>query len=103
MTTLAIGATGEVELTLRGVEENRVLATMRHWPYWQRVDLERDPANAGSCLAVTLFTDRIYESTLREILRRSFGMTFPETGGSCALAPEPPPAPRGRRRSQAHR
>ena len=94
MTTLSIAETGELHLTLRGAEENRILATVRRWPYWQRVDIERDPANAERCLAVTLIADRAYESIVREILRRSFGMTFPEEGGSSDIGPEP--APRSR-------
>jgi hypothetical protein len=103
MTTLAIAETGELHLILRGAEENRILATVRRWPYWQRVDIERDPANAERCLAVTLIADRVYESTVREILRRSFGMTFPEEGGSCDIGPEPAPSPRWRGRSSAPR
>jgi hypothetical protein len=98
MTTLSIAETGEISLTLRGAAENRILATVRRWPYWQRVAIERDPANAECCLAVTLITDRIYESTVREILSRSFGMTFPATGGSREIGPEPPASPRRRGR-----
>jgi hypothetical protein len=101
MTILSFSMTGEVKLTLRGVKENRVLAVMRRWPHWQGVDIEHDPANAASCLAVTLITDRVYEATLREILRRSFGLTFPEAGGSCEIALELPPTPRRRGRSLA--
>jgi hypothetical protein len=89
VTTLSIVETGELRLTLRGAAENRILAAMRRWPYWLRVDIERDPANAERCLAVTLIADRAYESTVREILNRSFGMTFPEAGGSCEIGPEP--------------
>ena len=100
MATLTIAETGELHLTLRGAEENRILATVRRWPYWQRVDIERDPANAKRCLAVTLIADRGYESTLRDILRRSFGMTFPEAGGTRDISPEPLPTPsRGGRSS----
>ena len=103
MTTLSIAETGELHLTLRGAEENRILATIRRWPYWQRVDIERDPANAERCLAVTLIADRAYESTVREILKRSFGMTFPEAGGSCDIGPEPPPSSRWRGRLSSQR
>ena len=94
MATLSLAESGELRLTLRGTEENRILATVRRWPYWQRVAIERDPANANRCLAVTLIADRAYESTVREILRRSFGMTFPEAGGSCDIGPEPLPLSR---------
>jgi len=98
MTTLSISDSGEVCLTLRGAAEDRILKTVRHWPYWRRVDIERDPINAERCLSVTLVTDQIYESTVREILKRSFSMTFPTTGGSSEMAPEPPASPRRRGR-----
>jgi len=103
MTILSIAESGELHLTLRGAEENRVLATMRRWPYWLRVDIERDPANAKRCLAVTLIADRAHESIVREILHRSFGMTFPETGGSRDIGPEPLPSPRRGGRSSPQR
>jgi len=98
MTTLSLAETGELALTLRGAAENRILTTMRRWPYWQRVDIERDPTNNAICLAVTLVADRAYDSTVREILKRSFGMTFPEAGGSREIGPEPAAKPRRRGR-----
>lgn len=87
MSMLFTSPSDELCLTLRGLEEDRVLATVRRWPHWRRVDIERDPANAERCLAVTLVTDPMFESTMREILKRSFGMTFPDEGGSCEIAP----------------
>src|SRR5689334_12333500 len=90
MTTLSISDSGELCLTLRGAAENRILATVRRWPYWRRADVERDPVNDAICISVTLVTDQTYEATVREILKRSFGMTFPATGGSSEIAPEPP-------------
>jgi hypothetical protein len=96
MTILYTSGSGELCLTLRGAAENRILTTLRRWPHWSRVDIERDPLDAENCLSVTLITDQEYESTLREILKRSFGMTFPLTGGSSELSPEPPPKPRRR-------
>jgi hypothetical protein len=98
MTTLSISESGEISLTLRGAAENRILATMRRWPHWRRVALERDPVNAQQYLAVTLIADQAHESTVRDILQRSFGLTFPETGGSCELPLEPPPPLRRRGR-----
>ncbi|MFL5805402.1 MAG: hypothetical protein ACJ8CR_27140 [Roseiflexaceae bacterium] len=98
MTTLSLAEAGELHLTLRGAEENRILTTVRRWPYWQRVDIERDPANAERCLSVTLVADRVHESTVRMILSRSFGLTFPDTGGSREIGPEPPASPRRRGR-----
>jgi len=98
MITLFVSAAGELCLTLRGADENRILTTLRRLPYWQRADIERDPDDPERCLAVTLIADRVYESTVREILSRSFGMTFPEAGGSREIGPEPPARPRRRGR-----
>lgn len=97
MCTLHVGTSGEVHLTLRGEEENRILATVRHWPHWRRVDIEHD-TDTKRCIAVTLVTDQAYEPTVREILKRSFRMTFPPTGGSMELEVEP--ETRSRRRSR---
>jgi len=81
---------------LRGEAENRILATVRHWPYWLRADVERDPDDAARCLSVTLIADQIYESVVRDILKRSFGMIFPDSGGDVEMPPEPPVRPRKR-------
>lgn len=84
MASLFINPQGEMCLTLRGAAEDRVLTTLRGWPHWSRADLERDPENPNRCNAVTLITARVHETTIREILRRSFGMIFPSEGGNCA-------------------
>lgn len=100
LTTLSTSQTGELCLTLRGEAENRILTTLRRWPHWQRVTIERDPENADRCLAVTLVAEAAFESTIREILKRSFNLTFPEDGGTSELAaeaPAPARAARGRR------
>jgi hypothetical protein len=100
MTTLSTNAAGELSLTLRGEAENRILMTLRRWPHWQRVDLDRDPTDGKRYLAVTLFTDAMYESTIREILKRSFNLTFPAIGGTSELVieePAPSHKPRARR------
>ena len=103
MATLSLAESGELHLTLRGTDENRILATVRRWPYWQRVDIERDPADAERCLAITLIADRAYEPIVREILRRSFGMTFLKEGGICDIGSEPLPRPRWPGRSSSRR
>lgn len=96
MTTLATSASGEIRLTLRGETENRILATLRRWPYWLRVDVERDPGDATRCLSVTLVADQIHETTVRDILKRGFGITFPAAGGDVDVPPAPPVRPRRR-------
>jgi hypothetical protein len=93
MTTLDMSIPGELRLILRGEQENTILSTLRRWPHWLRAEVEHDPVDKAQCLAVTLITDRNQESTLREILRRSFGMTFPPEGGDFAMKPAPPPKP----------
>lgn len=94
MTILSIQASGEIWLTLRGETENRILTTVRRWPHWQRVDVERDPNDSARCLAVTLVADQIHEATVRDILKRGFGITFPAAGGEVELPPAPPVQPR---------
>ncbi len=101
MATLLHAESGELRLTLRGTEENRILATVRRWSYWQGVDIERDPADAERCLAVTLIADRVHEAVVRDILRRSFGMTFLEEGGICDIGPAPLPKSRWPGRSSS--
>jgi len=96
MTTLDLSTPGELRLILRGEAENVILTTLRRWPHWLRAEVEHDPVNAAQCLAVTLITDRNQEATLREILRRSFGMTFPSEGGDLTMLPAPPPKPQRR-------
>jgi hypothetical protein len=87
-----------LSLTLRGADEDRILTTIRRWPHWSTVAVERDPADRAQCLSVTLTTNRVYETTLREILRRSFGLNFPPDGGESVAAPAPPAREHKRRR-----
>jgi hypothetical protein len=98
MTTLYLSESGEIHLTLNGAAENRILTTLRRWPHWRRITIERDPMNPAQCVALTLIASQEYEATLREILQRSFNMTFPAVGGSETLLPEQQPPPRRRRR-----
>lgn len=102
MTTLDLRMPGELRLVLRGATENAILNTLRSWSYWIRVELEPDPADATQYLSVTLITGRNQETTIRDVLRRSFGMTFPPEGGDCVLKAVAAPAP-GRRGSSTRR
>lgn len=88
MTTLDVSVPGELRLVLRGAAENAILETLRHWPYWLRVEVERDPADQAQCRSITLITGRNQEATIREVLRRSFRMTFPPEGGDRPLVVE---------------
>ncbi|MBX0329048.1 hypothetical protein K2Z83_15320 [Oscillochloris sp. ZM17-4] len=96
MTTLDLSVPDELRLVLRGADEDAILTTLRRWPHWLRAEVGHDPDNAAQVLTVTLITDRDQEATLREILRRSFGMTFPPEGGDVAMLPAPPPKPQRR-------
>jgi phage-related baseplate assembly protein len=96
MATLDLNTQGELRLILRGASEDTILTTLRRWPHWLRAELEHDPVDAAQVLAVTLITDRAQEATIREILRRSFGMAFPPEGGDLAMRPAPPPKPQRR-------
>jgi len=93
MTTLDLSIPGELRLTLRGAEENVILTTLRRWPNWLRAEVERDPMDPTQCMAVTLVADRYQETTIREILQRSFGMRFPTEGGDQTIKVDPRPAP----------
>jgi hypothetical protein len=99
MATLGMLGSDSLSLTLRGATEDIVLATVRRWPHWDQAVVERDPANTGQCLAVTLITQRLYEPTLRAILQRGFGLTFGVDGGDCdvVIPPVEPKSRRGRR------
>jgi hypothetical protein len=96
MTTLDMSSPGELRLVLRGAAENAILNTLRHWPHWRGVEIERDPADQAKYVSVTLITGCNQEATIREILWRSFRMTFPPEGGDRAMTAEE--APRAARR-----
>ncbi len=89
MAILDKSAPGELRLILSGVAENAILTTLRRWPHWRHAELERDPTDANQCLSITLVTGHEQEATLREILRRGFGLIFPAEGGSRVMAPVP--------------
>lgn len=98
MTTLDLSNPDELRLVLRGAAENAILETLRRWPHWLRVEVERDPADPALYVGVTLVASRDQEPTIREILRRSFAMNFPVEGGSCTLGIPSAPDPKLRRR-----
>lgn len=89
MTTLDLSTPGELRLILRGAAEDAILSSLRRWPHWLRAEVERDPADGTQCIAVILIADRTQESTIREILRRGFGLIFPSEGGDTTLKPVP--------------
>jgi hypothetical protein len=96
MTTLDLSSPDELRLVLSGAAENAILKTLRRWPNWLRAEVERDPADTDICVSVTLVASRTQEATIREILRRSFGLIFPPEGGTRALPIPPVHEPRRR-------
>lgn len=96
MATMFTNEEGELCVKLRGAAEDRILTTLRGWPYWLRADVERDPVDPMRCTAVTLITLPNHESTIREILKRGFGLIFPANGGSQELTHKPTPVHRSR-------
>jgi hypothetical protein len=96
MTILDTSVAGEVRLTLCGAAENRILTTVRRWPHWRLGSVVRDPLDGQQYQSVTLIADRAHEATVRDILKRGFGLIFPPEGGSIVLDPEPPAPPRRR-------
>lgn len=100
MALLSVSTGGELCLQLAGVAENAVLDSLRRWPHWQRVAVERSPADEAVCLSVTLATDPANEPALRNILKHGFGMTFPVGGGQSEgmIRSEPTVSRRGKQR-----
>jgi hypothetical protein len=99
MAILDLRNSGELRLVLRGADENVILNTLRNWPHWLRVEVERDPADSDRYRSVTLITGRNQEETIREVLRRGFRMRFPPEGGEQTLNANPAVAQAGSRRS----
>lgn len=95
MATLDMSSPDELRLVLSGAGEEAILATLRRWPHWLRAEVEHNPTDTSQALSITLVAARSQETTLREILRRSFGLTFPTEGGSREMVE--PPAPKSRR------
>jgi len=79
MAYLNYPSTTEVQLQL-DAKEGAILAVVRGCPWWTKADIERA---LGSTLvtSVTLTTTQAMDSTLRRILRMSFGLVFPKEGG----------------------
>jgi hypothetical protein len=90
MAVLMFTEVGELTLTLRGAAEDQILKAVRRWPHWLRAEIKRDLLDPSRCLAVTLVTERSNEDTVRFILERSFGLRFPNDGGTSIFKPLPP-------------
>ena len=80
MAHLSYPTSAEVQLRL-GPREDEILTVVRHWAWWNRVDFEGQLPGQAEVTAVILTAERSTETTLREILARSFRLVFPPTGG----------------------
>jgi hypothetical protein len=72
----------EMELQLRlGFNEHAILTVVRHWAWWTRADVEGQVPGDSTATGVVLTANREADQTIREILRLSFQLEFPEHGG----------------------
>ena len=80
MAFLSYPSPTEVELRL-GPHENEILSVVRKVGWWTRAEFEGQVPGNAEVTAVLLRADRAMESTIREILHRSFQIVFPPEGG----------------------
>lgn len=70
----------EVELQL-GPNEDAILTVVRHCEWWTRAKVEGQEPGNPTVVGVTLVAERERDTTIREILLRSFQISFPADGG----------------------
>jgi hypothetical protein len=70
----------EVQLRL-GAQEDSILTVVRHWAWWTRAEVEGQLPGEATVSAVVFTAERPAESTIRDILQRSFRLVFPADGG----------------------
>lgn len=80
MAHLSYPSSAEVQLRL-GAQEDAILTVVRHWAWWTRGEVEGRLPGDPQVSAVILTADRSSEALIREILRRSFQLVFPDDGG----------------------
>jgi hypothetical protein len=76
----------EVQLRL-GPHENEILTVVRKCGWWIRAEFEGQIPGNPEVTAVILTADRAMDSTVREILHRSFQLVFPIDGGESERNP----------------
>ncbi len=96
MASLNYSGPTEVQLRL-GADENAILTVVRRWAWWTRAEVEGRLPGDSQVSAVILTAERSNDPTIREILRRSFRMSFPTDGGEGVAPPAPPSEPSRRR------
>lgn len=95
MTHLSYPSSTELQLRL-GPHENEILTVVRHCAWWTRAEIEGRLPGSSEVAAVILTAERRMDSTLREILRRSFKLAFPDEGGEAEHGVRRRPASRQR-------
>lgn len=95
MTHLSYPSSTELQLRL-GAHENEILTVVRHCAWWTRAEIEGRLPGSSEVAAVILTAERSMDSTLREILRRSFQLGFPDEGGEAEPGVRRRPAARQR-------
>ncbi len=80
MAVLMYPSPPEIQLKL-GPHENEILTVVRKCGWWTRAEFEGQVPGSPEVTAVILTADRAMESTIREILHRSFQLVFPAEGG----------------------
>lgn len=81
MAQLSYPSVTEVQLRLEA-QEAAILAVVRGCPWWTRADVEGRFPGSTTVSSITLTTTRGVDSTLRRILQMSFGLVFPQEGGT---------------------
>ncbi len=85
MAHLSYPSSTQVRLRL-GPRENAILTVVRKCSWWTGAEVEGRMAGDAEVSAVILTAERASDSTIREIMHRSFRLVFPEDGGEGMVA-----------------
>ena len=85
MAHISYPSPAEVQLRL-GPQEDAILTVVRGWAWWQRAEVEGRLPGDTQVSTVILTAERSADTTIREILHRSFQMVFPTDGGEGVLS-----------------
>ena len=80
MAHLSYPSPDEVQLRL-DANEDAILTVLRHVSWWTRAAVEGQLPGSSLVAGVTLTAARGMDSTIRDILLRSFRISFPPDGG----------------------
>ena len=74
----------EVQLRLDAAED-KILSVVRHCSWWTRAEVRGRVPGSSLVAEVILTAERAQETTIRDILLRSFQLVFPPEGGEGVL------------------